>query len=163
MFIRLWYCIKTSKGNNIPPISWPKGTYCIAKAKNVGCPSGFGRGGESIHWDDYNFFQHERTLGYTVVSRVSVHGCLNITRDFDPHGHLPGIKIPYVCYSDPLKCSTWVLTREWELARDTTVLPDGSYGHDTTIKYCGRSDGDHYTPANQQAINFVLYRYGDRC
>ena len=37
--------------------------------------------------------------GYTctVVSRVSAHGCLNITRDFGPHGRLPGIKIPYVC------------------------------------------------------------------
>ena len=26
------------------------------------------------------------------------------------------------CYSGPLKCSTWALTREWALARDTTVL-----------------------------------------
>ena len=26
------------------------------------------------------------------------------------------------CYIDPLKCSTWALTREWALARDTTVL-----------------------------------------
>ena len=34
---------------------------------------------------------------YTVVSQVSAHGRLNITRDFGPHGRLPGIKIPYVC------------------------------------------------------------------
>ena len=34
---------------------------------------------------------------HTVVSRVSAHGHLNITRDFGPHGHLPVIKIPYVC------------------------------------------------------------------
>ena len=27
----------------------------------------------------------------TVVSRVSAHGRLNITRDFGPHGRLPGI------------------------------------------------------------------------
>ena len=33
----------------------------------------------------------------TVVSRVSAHRCLNITSNFGPHGHLPGIKIPYVC------------------------------------------------------------------
>ena len=33
----------------------------------------------------------------TVVSRVSAHGCLNITHDFGLHGHLPRIKIPYVC------------------------------------------------------------------
>ena len=35
----------------------------------------------------------------TVASRVSAHGVLNlnITRDFGPHGHLPGIQIPYVC------------------------------------------------------------------
>ena len=26
------------------------------------------------------------------------------------------------CYSGPLKYSTWVLTREWALARDTTVF-----------------------------------------
>ena len=28
---------------------------------------------------------------YTVVSRVSTHGRLNITHDFGPHGCLPGI------------------------------------------------------------------------
>ena len=33
----------------------------------------------------------------TVVSRVSAHGCLNIIHDFGLYGHLPGIKIPYVC------------------------------------------------------------------
>ena len=33
----------------------------------------------------------------TVVSRVSAHEHLNITHEFGPHGHLPGIKIPYVC------------------------------------------------------------------
>ena len=33
----------------------------------------------------------------TVVSRVSTHGHLNITRNFGPHGRLPGIKIPYIC------------------------------------------------------------------
>ena len=27
----------------------------------------------------------------TIVSRVSAHGRLNITRDFGPHGRLPGI------------------------------------------------------------------------
>ena len=27
----------------------------------------------------------------TIVSRVSAHGCLNITQDFGPHGCLPGI------------------------------------------------------------------------
>ena len=32
---------------------------------------------------------------HTVVSRVSAHGCLNITRDFCLHRRLPGIKIPY--------------------------------------------------------------------
>ena len=38
---------------------------------------------------------HSYTI--TVVSRVSTHGRLNITRYFGLHGHLPGIKIPYVC------------------------------------------------------------------
>jgi hypothetical protein len=28
---------------------------------------------------------------YTVVSRVSTHGRLNMTHKFGPHGHLPGI------------------------------------------------------------------------
>ena len=34
-----------------------------------------------------------------VVSQVSAHGHLhvNITRDFGPHGRLPGNKIPCVC------------------------------------------------------------------
>ena len=35
---------------------------------------------------------------YTIEFWVSAHGRLNITSDFGPHGHLPGIKIPYyVC------------------------------------------------------------------
>ena len=40
------------------------------------------------------------------MSRVSAHGCLNITRDFGPHGHLSRIKIPYnrSCYSGTMKC-----------------------------------------------------------
>ena len=63
------------------------------------------------------------------MSRVSAHERLNVTRDFGPHGCLPGIKILYVCIEaatytlhDPLKCGTWVLTQEWALARDTTVV-----------------------------------------
>ena len=36
-------------------------------------------------------------IRYTVVSRLSAHGRLNITCDFGLDGHLPGIKIPYVC------------------------------------------------------------------
>lgn len=103
--IRFSYCVKRSKGNNIPPIPWPKGTYCIAKAKNVGCPGGFGEG--SIHWDDYDFFNKNKHWG---------------------------------------------------------VLPDGSYGHDTTINYCCRSDGNHFTPIILPTSKpFVLYRYGGRC
>ena len=35
-------------------------------------------------------------IDITVAFRVSVHGCLNITRDFSLHGRLPGIYIPYV-------------------------------------------------------------------
>ena len=31
------------------------------------------------------------------VSQVSAHGCFNITHNFYPHGHLPEIKIPYIC------------------------------------------------------------------
>lgn len=99
------YCVKISKGNNIPPISWPKGTYCIAKAKNIGCPSGFTGG--SIHWDDYDFFNKNKQWG---------------------------------------------------------VLPDGSYGHDTTVKYCCRSDANYFTPIVLPTSKpFVLYRYGGRC
>ena len=37
------------------------------------------------------------TCTCTVVSWVSVHGPLNITRDFGPHERLPGIKISYIC------------------------------------------------------------------
>ena len=60
---------------------------------------------------------------YTVVSQVNAHGRLNITRNFGPHGCLPGIKIQdRSCYSGPLKCGIWVLTQEWALAQDTTVL-----------------------------------------
>ena len=36
----------------------------------------------------------------TLVSQVSTHGRLNIIRDFDPHGRLPGTKIPYVCIEE---------------------------------------------------------------
>ena len=55
--IIFWYCVKTSK-DNILPIPWPKGSYCIAKAKNANCPGGFQTG--SIHWDDYDFFNKNK-------------------------------------------------------------------------------------------------------
>ena len=53
-----------------------------------------------------------------------MHGHLYIIRNFGLHGRLPGIKIPYVCIeaatlARPLKCGTWVLTREWALTQDT--------------------------------------------
>ena len=31
------------------------------------------------------------------------------------------IRLYISCYTDPLECGTWALTREWALARDTTV------------------------------------------
>ena len=72
----------------------------------------------------------------TVVSQVSVHGHLNITRDFGPHGRLPRIKIPYVCI-EASTVAPWnvvhgprALTREWALARDTTVC---YYGNNNVI------------------------------
>ena len=34
---------------------------------------------------------------YTGVSRVSAHGRLNVIRDSGLHGHLLGIKMPYIC------------------------------------------------------------------
>ena len=33
----------------------------------------------------------------TIVSRVSTHERLNITRNFGLHGCLPGTKMPYIC------------------------------------------------------------------
>ena len=36
-------------------------------------------------------------LSITLVSQVSAQGWLNITCNFGPHGHLPGIQIPYIC------------------------------------------------------------------
>lgn len=43
-------------------------------------------------------------------------------------------------------------------------LPDGTYGHDTTVKYCCRSDGNHNVPMTLPTGKpFVLYRYGGRC
>ena len=67
-----------------------------------------------------------RYVYYTVLSRVSTHGRLNInsrlwttwalTRDQD------SIRLYRCCYSASLKCGTWALTQERALARDTTVL-----------------------------------------
>ena len=55
----------------------------------------------------------------TVESWVSAYGRLNVTRDFGPHGRLPGIKISCMeAASDPLKFGTWALTR------DTTVVTE---------------------------------------
>ena len=53
---------------------------------------------------------------------VSAHGCLNITRDFGPHGHLSRIKIPYVCIEAATVVPWSVVHGKWALARDTTVM-----------------------------------------
>ena len=68
------------------------------------------------------------TFTSTVVSRVSAHGHLNITRNFGPRRHLTwditSIHLYRSCYIDPLKWAIWTLTREWAFARDTTVHND---------------------------------------
>ena len=50
---------------------------------------------------------------------------LNIPRDFWPAWALTwdqnSIRLYTSCYSGPLKCGTWALTREWALAQDTTI------------------------------------------
>ena len=79
---------------------------------------------------------------HTVVSRVSAHGRLNITRDFGPHGRLPGIKIPYVYIeAATAACGTWALTHERVLAWDTAVItklpskPEGAVKINAKITY----------------------------
>ena len=44
------------------------------------------------------------------------------------------------------------------------ILPDGTYGHDTTVKYCCRSDSNHNIPMTLPTSKpFILYRYGGHC
>ena len=61
------------------------------------------------------------TVPVTIVSWISTHGRLNITRNFGPHGRLFRIKLPHI--QGPLKCGTYMGTyiREWALAKDTMV------------------------------------------
>ena len=67
------------------------------------------------HPSDSCQFAYKIMKSVTVVSWVSAHGHLSITRDFGPHGCLPGIRLYRNCYIFPLKWGTWAL------ARDTTV------------------------------------------
>ena len=46
-----------------------------------------------------------------------------LTQDQNP------IRLYRSCYSGPLKCSAWALTREWALARDTMVITPMSKHH----------------------------------
>ena len=50
---------------------------------------------DRVCWDKSIILNYNAMKLHTVVSRVSAHGRLNITRDFGLHGRLPGIKIPY--------------------------------------------------------------------
>ena len=76
-------------------------------------------GGLSKHRIKLEFYAHNyntRFDSYTVVSRVSAHGCLNITRDLVCMGANLGDQNPIClyrsCYSGPLKFGKWALTRE---------------------------------------------------
>ena len=60
-----------------------------------------------------------------VVSWISAHGHLNITRYFGPHAWVLSRDINFYrsCYiNDLLKCDTWVLIQKWALAQDTVVV-----------------------------------------
>ena len=63
----------------------------VAKGENSNVYNNLGayllRLGQSINLYSSEFSE----FGITIVSRVSAHGCLNITRNFGPHGYLPGI------------------------------------------------------------------------
>ena len=66
-------------------------------------------------------------LTYTVVSQVSAHGHLHNNNSWFlaawalTQGQ-NSICLYRSCYSVPLKCGSWALTREWALAQDTTVI-----------------------------------------
>ena len=49
---------------------------------------------------------------YTIVSRISAHGRLNVTCNLARMGAYPGCKLHRSCYIDPLTCSTWALTQD---------------------------------------------------
>ena len=62
-------------------------TYCILRG--------------TVVYDIFN----TKSYHTMIVSWVSAHECLNITRDFGLHGHLPGIKTPYICVEAAATCT----------------------------------------------------------
>ena len=81
----------------------------------------------------YNIASHKQATITKCSSkvgdyRISAHGHLNTTHDWPAWVLTWDINIiAYIyyygsSYIDPLKCGTWVLTQEWALAWDTTVM-----------------------------------------
>ena len=65
------------------------------------------------------------------MSRVSAHGHLNIhvlyiTRNSGPHGHLPGIKIPYVCIEAAIvfykTLAPWLLSNLQQVCIEAAIV-----------------------------------------
>ena len=79
-----------------------------------GCPVGGSHGGLQLS-SLLPLLELDR-FAITTVSWVSAHAWALTWDQNTIHLHRSS-------YTDPLKCSVWVLTRKWALARDTMVTP----------------------------------------
>ncbi|KAH3701576.1 uncharacterized protein LOC127860098 isoform X2 [Dreissena polymorpha] len=135
------------------PVTWPKGTYSLAKPKS-GCPAGDFTWYEGWRLQDTEtqspdnaWSLNNNIAGKLEVSQLQLEYCTkgeSEPTDFDRHwpkgdycifkyGECPeGFAEGYVKWDDEDSLNR----NDWQ-----GVLPDGSYDQDTLQKFCCRSDG----------------------
>ena len=155
-------------------LEWPYGTYSLIQSAS-GCPSGWSSGWRHQDNEDSNnanSWSPSNLNSYAKIElgrNIKTHYC---TKIFSSNTGFTWPSGTYCIARYGNTCPSGFSTgyREWddEDSRNANgysgILPDGTYGRNTLIQYCCRTDGN---PSNHIILPtntpFVLYRYGGVC
>ena len=151
---------------------WPDGTYALPMPRG-GCPRRWSSGNRYQDTEDRRTRNGkssgiERKMRVYVGSNIRFYYCVKTFRGnagyqwprgtycIAKKGNCPrGFRYGSIYWDDEDRRNR---NKRWG------TLPDGSYGSNTEVQYCCRSDGRHYRPMVLPTKRpFILYRYGGHC
>ena len=149
-------------------LSWPRGTYSLPKAAS-GCPSRFSSGcvyQDNEDSNNANRFSNAHLIDGAFGRNIRMCYC---TRQ-SSSGSTTWPRGQY-CIAKKGSCPSGFRTGElyWDdedsgnINSKSGVVPDGSYGRNTRIQYCCRSDGSRSNAIRLPTSNpFILYQHESR-
>ena len=155
-------------------VRWPYGRYAIPRSA-AGCPSGWSTGYRYSDNEDTANINSESTgvetrMNVIVGRNTRMNYCVKTSRGFFSSGSWPRGR--YCIARKGGSCPTgfragsvyWDDEDFLNANSRSGTLPDGTYGRDTKIYFCCRSDGSTLLSIRlPTATPFILYRFGSAC